>query len=507
MKLSVLRHLLPALIFPAVLFYSCGSRPEGPISDAGRPPLIDPDYSGITIPPNIAPLNFVIREKGEAFFTRISAGNTIITEAVSSDGIVSIPRRKWEKIVTNSRNTQYTVEIYVKGQDGVWSSFDKISNNIASETVDQYITYRILYPGYESWKELSIKQRSLESFRENSIIKNSGVEENCVNCHSFNNGKTADFLFHVRGNMGGTYFYKKGHFIKHNLKPPEMKNGAVYPRWHPSGKFVAFSSNKIIQQFHAADNKKIEVSDLESSLVLYDIERNEIKEIKTSGSEKFMDTYPEWSPDGRYLFFCRAVKIEEPFDYRAIHYDLFRMPFDQTAISFGDPEIVFNASEINKSVSFPRISPDGRFAVITLHDYGCFPIWHKEADLYLIRLDSAGALPLIASRMDLNSDLTDSYHSWSSNGRWLVFSSKRLDGLTARPFIAHIDERGKSEKPFIMPQRNPEFYGSFLKSYNIPEFSGMRIKTRPGSIMRAARKPAVNVTWIDNKQFNNSLVR
>ena len=142
--------------------------------------------------------------------------------------------------------------------------------------------------------------------------------------------KPMTFFFHMRGNVGETYFYSKGEFKKINLKTKEMKNGAVYPRWHPSGKFVAFSPNKIIQQFHAADNKKVEVSDLESSLVLYDVDKNEIMDIGLGGRDKFMDTYPEWSPDGKYLYFCRAVQIGKNYDFRDIRYSLCRTTFDFT---------------------------------------------------------------------------------------------------------------------------------------------------------------------------------
>ncbi len=359
--------------------------------------------------------------------------------------------------------------------------------------MDPYVTYRWLYPGYESWNEISIIQRSLESFKEHPVIENSVVDHNCVNCHSFNNGKTDDFLFHMRGSHNGTYLYKNGGFKKINPKTAEMKNGAVYPRWHPSGKFVAFSSNKIVQQFHSALNKKVEVSDLESSLLLYDVDRNEIRNVNLTDKEKYMDTYPEWSPDGGWLYFCRAAQVGEIFDYQQIRYDLFRVPFDPSTLRFGEAEIIFKASELKKSVSFPRVSPDGESLVLTLSDYGCFPIWHKEADLWSVDLRT-----LKASPMALNSDMTDSYHSWSSNGRWLIFSSKRIDGLTARLFISHIDENGNAGKPFILPQRDPDLYGKMLKSFNVPEFSTLKIRVDPGSIRRTARAPAAQAKWAGN---------
>lgn len=473
--------------------FSCTGKPRGDIPKTGNLPAIDPDYTGITIPNNIAPLNFKILEEGTAFFARFSSGSETYIETGSKDGIIRIPEGKWKRMLEENKDNDLNIQIYSRNKD-IWSEYKTITNVIAAEPVDPFITYRLLYPGYESWTEIFIKQRSLGSFRERSIIENSLVEENCLNCHSYNNnGKSDNFLFHMRGSMGGTYFNNGGEFKKVNLKTDEMKNGAVYPRWHPSGRFIAFSSNKIVQQFHSALSKKVEVSDLESSLVLYDFKRNEMMDIDLPDKELYMDTYPEWSPDGNYLYFCRAPVVGGVFVYDSVHYDLYRVPFEPSTRKTGEAELIFNASCQGKSVSFPRISSDGKYLVLTLHNYGCFPIWHKEADLHLINLES-----MQSSGMDLNSDFTDSYHSWSSNSRWLVFSSKRIDGLTARFFISYIDETGIAIKPFVLPQKDPEFYQRFLKSFNLPEFSTFEVKVNPGNIRKSAEEEALQAKWVKN---------
>ncbi|NEW80882.1 MAG: hypothetical protein GZ094_00730 [Mariniphaga sp.] len=481
------------LVIILFLLFSCNDQPDGNILNIEKTAIIEPDYSEVTIPPNIAPLNLIIKEPGSAYFVKFSSAKGTEIDVYSSDGKIQIPENKWRKMLQDNTGKEIKIEIYSKMPDGKWSIFKTITNKIASEKIDPYLYYRLVYPGYESWTELSINRRNLESFESESLIENSVVDENCVNCHSFNNRRTDDFVFHMRGNMGGTYFYSGGEFKKINLKTQEMKNGAVYPRWHPSGKFVAFSSNKITQRFHAADNKKVEVTDLESSLVLYDVAKNEIMDIQLTNREKFMDTYPEWSPDGKYLYFCRADQIGKDYDYKQIRYNLCRASFDAGKRTFGEVEMIFDAAQINKSISFPRISPDGRFLIVTLADYGCFPIWHKEADLYSIDLDN-----FKASRLDLNSDETDSYHSWSSDSRWLIFSSKRGDGLTARPYIAYIDKNGISGKPFILPQEDPEFYQRFLKSFNIPEFSTVEIKLNPGDIRKLSKTEATPAKWSNN---------
>jgi hypothetical protein len=477
-----------------LILSSCSSRPGDNISNAGRLPSIEPDYTGTTIPYNIAPLNFKIHEQGTEFFARLSAPNTPSIEIRSREGIMEIPEKEWKHMLAENKEGEMNIEVFIRNKRDAWTKFNSIGIKISADPADPFITYRLLYPGYESWKEIYIKQRDITSFRERSVIENSLTDENCINCHSFNNtGKPGRFMFHMRGSLGGTYILEGNDFKKVNLKTKEMKNGAVYPRWHPSGKFIAFSSNKIVQQFHSSLNKKVEVSDLESSLVLYDLEKNEIMNVNLPDKEKYMDTYPEWSPDGKFLYFCRAPQAGEVFAYDSIRYDLFRVPFDASTRKTGRAEPVFNASSTGKSVSFPRISPDGKFLVITLHNYGCFPIWHKEADLISIDLRT-----LKASPMSLNSDFTDSYHSWSSNSKWLVFSSKRIDGLTARLFISHIDENGNAEKPFLLPQKDPDYYDRLLKSFNLPEFSTLEVRVDPGAIRRAAQREAVQAKWSEN---------
>ena len=474
------------VFFVLIFLYSCSSQPSGNVQVIDKYPKLDPDYSGLVIPPNIAPLNFMIKETGLAYAAYFSVGSETSLKINSVDGKIQISESKWKDLLSNNKGKEIKIDIFVKDILGKWSKYKTVTNKIAGEPIDKFLFYRLIHPGYESWSKLSIKERNLENFDEGSLIENSVAEDNCVNCHAFNNGKTDDFLFHMRGSLGGTYFYSNGKFKKVNLKTKEMKNGAVYPRWHPSGKFVAFSSNKIVQQFHSADNKKVEVSDLESSLLLYDKEKNVIMNIDIAGKEHSMDTYPEWSTDGKSLYFCRAEQIGKDYDYSKIRYNLYRMSFDPDKLKFGVPEMVFDAIKINKSMSFPRCSPDGKYLVFTLADYGCFPIWHKEADLYQVDLQN-----LATRRLDLNSDFTDSYHSWSSNSKWLIFSSKRMDGLTGRPFISYIDDSGNSSKPFVLPQEDPEFYMGFLKSYNIPEFSMFKIDLHPGDIRELAKSKAI----------------
>jgi hypothetical protein len=488
---------LKHLIFFLVLFNvvaACTPVPEENCVSMERTSTLEPDYSEITIPFNIAPLNFFVEEKGDAFFVVVEGANGSTLTASSKNGKIQFNEKKWKKLLEQNLNRQLVYTVYTEN-DEEWHKFQSFTQTVADAEVDPFLYYRLLHPGYESWTEISIVQRNLASFREKTVVENNVLEQNCVNCHSFANQNSEKFLFHVRGSHGGTYFWDNGNLQKVNLKTEEMKNGAVYPRWHPSGNYVAFSSNKVVQQFHASESKKIEVSDLNSSLVMYDTQTNEIMDVPVGNSGQFMDTYPEWSPDGKFLYFCRAGQIGEEYDYRDIKYNLCRVPFQPENRKFGETELVFDASAENSSVSFPRISPDGKSLVFTLHDYGCFPIWHKEADLYKVNLADFS----VSGLDKVNSDFTESYHSWSSNGHWLMYSSKRGDGLSARPYIAWVDTNGNAGKPFILPQEDPLFYSRFIKTFNIPEFATTEISFTPGELRRTAESQALQAQWAENE--------
>ncbi len=362
---------------------------------------------------------------------------------------------------------------------------------VSDDPIDPYLVYRLIYPGYYSWSHIKIIQRSIESFSEESIIDNQIMEKNCANCHSFNRNSADRFLIHIRGSLGGTYFIEDGTITRTDPKIDAMPGGATYPSWHPEGRYVAFSSNQVRQSFYSLPGKNIEVFDLVSSLVLYDRKNNEIISITDRDTTKYLQTFPSWSPDGKYLYFCMALQnisgsSPDLEQIKNTHYDLARKSFDPESRSFGETEIVFNASEINKSASFPRISPDGKYLIFTLADYGTFPIWHREADLYLLNIQSGGS-----TKMELNSCETESYHSWSSNGKWLVFSSKRLDGRSARPYFAHIDSIGNQGKEFVLPQKDPSLYSRMLESFNVPELVNGRIKLKPRDFANATRQEAL----------------
>ncbi|MGC8802932.1 MAG: TolB family protein, partial [Bacteroidales bacterium] len=254
----------------------------------------------------------------------------------------------------------------------------------------------------------------------------------------------------------------------------------------------AFSVNRIFQSFYGYGDELIEVYDKASDLIVYDIEKNEITtcpQISTKDNE----TYPNWSPDGKFLYYCRAPQWTSNIPVDSFRYSLMRIAFDEKARSWGTPETILDAEKIQKSVTFPRVSPDGKYILLCLSNHGVFSIFFPSSDLYLYSI-ATGEL----KKLPVNSNDVDSYHSWSSNGRWVVFSSKRMNKIHTRPFFFHIDENGTTSKPFVLPAEDPHFYETFLRNYNIPEFIKRPININTLNLIQVAHKKGENVTFDKN---------
>jgi hypothetical protein len=175
--------------------------------------------------------------------------------------------------------------------------------------------------------------------------------------------------------------------------------------------------------------------------------------------------------------------VELPQNYKDLKYVLARVPFDEALGTIGTQvDTLFT----ERSVCHPRVSPDGERLLFTVQDYGTFPIWHKEADLWMMNLKTC----MMDTLKIVNSDMSDTYHSWSSNSRWFVFASKRDDGLYGKPYFCYVDRNGKAHKPFCLPQQVPTFYDDFLKSFNAPELVRGRIPFNAVDVANAMKLPA-----------------
>jgi hypothetical protein len=121
-------------------------------------------------------------------------------------------------------------------------------------------------------------------------------------------------------------------------------------------------------------------------------------------------------------------------------------------------------------------------------NYGCFPVYQPSSDLYLMDLATRQY-----RKLAINSEFSESWHSWSSNGRWIAFSSKRQGGLFTRTYFSYVAGDGTVHKPFILPQEDPTHYDSLLETYSVPELLTGPVEAAPSRLARAARaKPSIS---------------
>ena len=538
--------LYVAIVSQLLLLASCSS-PSVPetFTESSDLPSIYPDYIGVTVPCNIAPLHFHIDHDSTAtdFITRFQAGSeewTLGGEDVRP-GI-----KKWHQMVNVAltAGNKITIEVFLKQADQ-WLRYQPFDILISNDSIDPYISYRLISPSYVTYEDLTLNQRCLETFDESIIygnmINSDEKDGQCINCHHSQWYNPNRIQFHVRQYQGGTVIAYDGNIQKVNLKTDSTLSAGVYPTWHPTKPWIVYSTNNTGQSFHTRDIQKIEVQDTKSNLIFYDLEHNEVLPITRDTTD--MDCFPFWSPDGKYIYYVSGhwdnlgeanTEFELIKYYTQMQYNLYRIPFDEQTRTFGPRELIYDAALRNRSVTLPRISPDGRWLMFTQGRFGIFHIWHSDADLYMMDLTKMvpEAEPAVshvfqhshadaraemlsdvelANRADsireaegslipmpesiypiteINSPEVESWHCWSSNQSWVVFSSRRVDGNFTRPFIAHFDGNGHFSKPFELPQDNPQYHRQFIRSYNIPEFLAGPVTIRPQEFARIVRQEA-----------------
>ena len=469
-----MRHFTFLTAIAALLLLGCRSEDlSTPTYGSEGPLVIYPDYKDVTVPYNIAPLNFRYAMEGAR---KARTTFTLDGESVTIKGTeVEWKTAKWKSFMAGSagKTVKVEAEAVVDGK----TVTDSWAFHVSEDEVDSYLTYRLIEPAYQNWFEVSIMERCVEDFSETVICDHKHTDNACMNCHIHGQQRGDLSMYYIRGAHGGAILNRDGKLRKLTLNADGMLSGTVYGDLHPSGRFGVFSTNIILPGMHALAVKRMEVYDTASDLTVADFDRNLMVNVPHVAREDAFETFPCFSADGNYVYYCVADTVALPKDVHDLRYDLVRASFDTSDGRIGEQvDTVWSSQAHNASACHPKASPDGRWLMFTVASYGTFPINHPESTLCLIDLATGESVPLDS----IKGDKSDTYHSWSSNSRWFVFASKRGDGQYGKPYFCHIDENGNTTKPFVLPQKSPRFYDYNLKSFNIPdlgkESTGMTIK-------------------------------
>jgi hypothetical protein len=450
------------LLLILVLVVSCGRTPENYMQKSSLPPIF-PDYANITIPYNIAPLNFYVQQADNVSLL-IKGGKGEYKFSFSSS-LVSFSPKKWKSMLLSERGN--TLEVFIRAIKGKSETgYRSFMWEIAEYPVDKYLSYRLIEPAYEVWNMISICERNVENYDVRVIGDNNITDHSCMNCHTSNRSDNSSSFIHIRGKNGGTIYANKGEVRKINTKTEKTSGSAVYGELDKSGRYGVFTTAEIFPILHSEPLGRLEVYDTSSDLILADFEENNISDSPLISGDAFQETFPCFSSDDSTIYFCRSERHFQPDSTEFMHYNLYSIPFEKSICAFGDSiSMIVDAESMGKSISFPKCSPDGKYILFSVSDYGTFPIWHQETDLWLYEISTGK----INKMENANGPYSDSYHCWSTNSKWIVWASKRGDRVYGRPYYSYINDKGEVSKPFLLPQKDPNVYITTLKSYNIPE--------------------------------------
>ena len=121
-----------------------------------QPAAVFPDYRDVVIPPNIAPLNFQVNQPAEEIVVQVAGkrGTPLVT-AAGEAGKLRFDSLEWRRLLNDHRGERLAVTVYTMNA-GQWQRHPDWYWTVAQEPIDPYLTYRLIEPSYELYRQLGL---------------------------------------------------------------------------------------------------------------------------------------------------------------------------------------------------------------------------------------------------------------------------------------------------------------------------------------------------------------
>lgn len=500
----------------------CNNQPGIPEKTDQVAPLIPYYGSGICIPSNIAPLNFCLPDTFLRAEVQMSVDSLSFSYRIKHS--LDIPRKDWKRMIEEAlvSENDIIVNITATSRSGKTLAYAPVNWSVSQDSIDRFLTFRLVQPIDGAYNEIALYERDLSGFKTTKLISNKLMGNNCFNCHTYYKGEADNMTIHLRKPSEGSLVINGNTIQKVRLPSDKELNDIlpdslqmplnfVYSAWHPQKDWMAFCTNIIGTAATGVHRRFINLYDSASNIVLYNVKNNEVHIFPQLWTREWEETWPAWSPDGKWLYFCRAPKSDSSLvaryplhseRIRHIHFDLARIGFDEEKGCFSDSIEIILKSDENRSYSVPRVNPDGQHLVACVSKFNSVP-YQAKGDLVMVNLQvfeehdpNEEHDPDFYQPLDiLNSDEAESWHEWSQNGKWMVFASKRADGHYSLPYFTHFNGESFS-KPFVLPFRKAQQFMTNLRSYNLPTFVKDHSAITPTGIAKARGQEATPIKVI-----------
>lgn len=404
------------------------------------PPLF-PDYVDIAVPYNIAPLNFLLRNDPERVEVRLTGKQAEYT-FIGQDGKMQFPEKEWKTLL--EKETGNTLKVAVKALvNDRWLVYPVFTWKIRPEGIDPYLSYRLSIPDGNSGQKARLVIRNLATFEEAEVIPQ---EVPALASQRIPAGS-------LTGKMG-------------------------------VGEYSAFAwSDSSTRLLAAHTDFYREVLESGGKIGFLDQRTGKLA-VSSDTTGKALWAFPEISPDQKSVYYCKADAAFSADSLSGVRYRLFRRDFYPERLSWGNrADTLVAGADPGKSLTHLALSPDGKYLLYTVSDFGKMPEWHRESDLRLLRLADGR----VDSLSVVNAAGSDVSACWSSDSRWFVFNSKRDDGFYEKTYFCYVDSAGVAAKPFMLPLRDPSVYDYRMEITGSPALH--KTAASVGSPDLGARKP------------------